>query len=556
MKKAIILIFFILAFSGVSFPISADLGEIGIGAKPLSLGRAYIGDVQDASAVFMNPAGLGSADTFGLMTMTSKLLDEVNYVSLGLSVPMLNKLTLGFGYINATMSGIPLTNLNIISGEVNIVEYGSTDYASSVMYLSLGVPLNVSRGILKNILVGASLKLYNQGFSVTTGSLEGAIGSGLDVDLGLKWTPRDEIALGAVARNVLPSNLGGKFTWKSRAEEGIASSIKIGSSIKVLGKDGLYTRIDKPLLWNTDLEMSTQTNSRPSIWHTGLELLVNPILALRCGVDQSIKAEQSGVGIDNNLTAGVGIKYKGFSFDYAYHQFGEITQNATHFFSLSYKGETETKKPEEIIKEKMQKIISTEIKTKKTLELKKFSDVGDGFWAKDPIEYLATLGIMSGYPDDTFKPLQPMTRAELAALLVKTKGFEVQRPDGDIFPDVNADHWAAPYISVAVRRKYMSGYPDGKFRPWQEISRAEAVVVFSKFAGLTIPEGISSNPFPDITRRHWAAPAISAAKQAGLLEYLSGSDFEPDKVFTRAEAAEIMSKTDFAKDKIKELLKK
>jgi len=80
--------------------------------------------------------------------------------------------------------------------------------------------------------------------------------------------------------------------------------------------------------------------------------------------------------------------------------------------------------------------------------------------------------------------------------------------------------------------------------------------VIDRFAGLAEPLTIDYNPFPDVKKTHWAARSIAVAKQAGLLEYLIGNSFEPDKPFTRAEAAEVISKTDFAKDKIKELLKK
>jgi len=108
-----------------------------------------------------------------------------------------------------------------------------------------------------------------------------------------------------------------------------------------------------------------------------------------------------------------------------------------------------------------------------------------------------------------------------------------------------------------VAKKYMSGYENGKFKPWKIITRDEAVVVLSKFAGLIIPETLSANPYNDVKKNNWAARYISAAKNAGLLEYLSVGEFEPNRAFTRAEAAEIISKMKFAKERIqKELFKK
>jgi len=75
-----------------------------------------------------------------------------------------------------------------------------------------------------------------------------------------------------------------------------------------------------------------------------------------------------------------------------------------------------------------------------------------------------------------------------------------------------------------------------------------------RFDGITAPREVKALPFPDVEIKHWAAPVIAAAKEAGLLEYLVGKNFEPNRELTRAEAAEMLSKTKFGKDKIKELL--
>ncbi len=539
-----IFLFFLLALNS-AHAISADLGEVGVGARPLSLGKAYVGLADDASAVFLNPAGIRENPEMGIVSMTGKMLNDITYVSFAITNPFAFG-SLGLGYINASTSGIPLTTLTTTSTEVLIDQYGVTDYSSSILYLSY------SKDMMKDVYFGGSLKLFSQGFSQDTGSLEGGNGTGLDMDLGVKWKLAKGSSLGIVAQNILPMNMGGKFIWKNGYEESIPSSFKVGTSLKIWGEDGFSEFRGQDLNLNIDSEMS-YNSSRPGVWHAGLEWWPNKVLALRAGVDQKPKATAQGVGVDNNFAGGVGFKYKGFSFDYAYHQYGELSDNASHFFSIGFLGEREPRTLKSSVKEKMEKGIVAELK--QVEGLKKFQDVPDDYWAKDPIEYLATLGIVSGYPDNTFKPDKALTRGELAALLVKAKGFELETITKDVFPDVSYKNWAAPYVDMAVKRKYVSGYPDGKFRPWKEVSRAEAIIVISRFAGLVEPLSLSNNPFPDVQKRHWAARSIAVAKQNGLLEYLSGHDFEPDKPFTRAEAAEVISKTDFAKEKIKDLLK-
>jgi hypothetical protein len=76
----------------------------------------------------------------------------------------------------------------------------------------------------------------------------------------------------------------------------------------------------------------------------------------------------------------------------------------------------------------------------------------------------------------------------------------------------------------------------------------------ARFAQLKEVESVSAPPFPDLSTRHWAAKYIEAAKQAGLLKFLYGRGLSPTLNLTRGEAAEILSKTPFAKNKISELV--
>jgi len=530
--------------------ISADLGDVGVGARPLSLGKAYTGYSRDGSAIFTNPAGLGVDPGFKFMSMTGKLLEDITYVSCGISNPYPLG-TFGVGYVSAGTSGIPLTTLQSYpTGTYEVLPNGSTDYSSSVLYLSYG------REFIKDLSAGGSLKLFNQGFSLNSGSMEGANGSGMDLDLGLNWKFRPGFSAGALLKNILPLSMGGKFTWKRNSiEEGIAASVLLGLEANLLGAAGLYQYREQEVFLTLDAELNP-TLKRPGLWHAGAEWWLTPLIALRAGIDQKAKATESGIGVDNNLTAGLGLKYQGFSFDYAYHQYGELTENTTHFFSLGFTGLSKKSKYQELIEERKEVPKELMPKLKPKTGLKSFLDVPEDYWAAAPISYLATLGILGGYPGDVFKPGDPLTRAELAVILVRAKGFPTAEVTQNLFPDVESTHWAAPYIKVALDRKYVSGYPDGKFDPWKKVTRAEAVVVMLKFAGLTEPLSLNAAPFPDLSKRHWAARAASVAKTAGLLEYLSGKDFEPDRPLTRAEAAEIISKTEFAKEKIEELLKK
>ena len=137
---------------------------------------------------------------------------------------------------------------------------------------------------------------------------------------------------------------------------------------------------------------------------------------------------------------------------------------------------------------------------------------------------------------------------------MKAKGFSVGKEVKVFFGDVPLQSFEAPYISLAVERKYISGYPDGAFRPEKRVTRAEAAAIMSRFAGLYVKNQLKEKPFPYLAADHWAAPAVAAAKGIGLFAYLSGKSFGPDFFLSRAEAAEIISKTPFAKKRIEELI--
>jgi uncharacterized lipoprotein YddW (UPF0748 family) len=112
----------------------------------------------------------------------------------------------------------------------------------------------------------------------------------------------------------------------------------------------------------------------------------------------------------------------------------------------------------------------------------RFSDI-QNHWARLFIEGLANRGIISGFPDGIFRPNQPMSRAEFAAVLQKAFQKPAKRQYVP-FVDVPAKHWAAPAIQKAFETGFMSGYPGNRFRPDASITRME--VLISLVTGLEI----------------------------------------------------------------------
>ena len=121
----------------------------------------------------------------------------------------------------------------------------------------------------------------------------------------------------------------------------------------------------------------------------------------------------------------------------------------------------------------------------------------------------------------------------------------------DPFKDLKADHWAAPYAAAAKPLGIITGYPDGSFKPYRRTTRLEGILMLNRFAG-HVEERAIEKPFLDIPGRHWAIAEITSAKYHGLLKYLRGA-MGPKEPITRAEIAELISQTPLGREEINKL---
>ncbi len=151
----------------------------------------------------------------------------------------------------------------------------------------------------------------------------------------------------------------------------------------------------------------------------------------------------------------------------------------------------------------------------KSYSAARFSDVKPELWCADYIGFTADKGIAAGYANGEFRPDAYITRAEFASLLIEV--LQLQDNAAANFPDVN-DNWAAVSIGKLAKAGYLSGYPDGTFRPNDYITRAEAVKVFNRAYDRT-PElqpdaAKPAMPFTDVAAAHWAYDEIFEAAVA------------------------------------------
>ena len=185
----------------------------------------------------------------------------------------------------------------------------------------------------------------------------------------------------------------------------------------------------------------------------------------------------------------------------------------------------------------------------RVLRIVTFDDIetlyeGKQHWAKSQILLLSTLGIIEGYPDNTFQPDRPISRGELATWIARSRNFKVFAPKEDVFYDVPKEHWRAPYIKAVVDMGIMKGTSKDRFGIEAPISRAEAVGVFLRAYNISKQSLTKKSPFSDITSGAGNAEDIISAFNSGLVIGVPQRNriFEPQRPMKRAEAVLIISR--------------
>ncbi len=173
-----------------------------------------------------------------------------------------------------------------------------------------------------------------------------------------------------------------------------------------------------------------------------------------------------------------------------------------------------------------------------------FADV-ETHWAKGAIESLASKLIVSGRSEETFAPQAQITRAEFAALLVRSLGLSETGSAG--FTDVQDGKWYASAVKTAVSAGMVKGYEDGTYRPYAAVSRQELAVMIGRALEYAGPEAGSSSRTADAftdaaSIAAWAKAAVSGAVDASIVEGLPGGAFAPQQATTRAEAVSMLQR--------------
>ncbi|HAG10221.1 MAG TPA: hypothetical protein DCK76_02255 [Desulfotomaculum sp.] len=173
-----------------------------------------------------------------------------------------------------------------------------------------------------------------------------------------------------------------------------------------------------------------------------------------------------------------------------------------------------------------------------------YTDVPSTYWAFNVITELGEKGIITGYPDGSFKPDSSITRAEFVAILGRALGWEEKAGNPAFSDAAEIPDWARGYIFTAVDKGVIGGYEDNSFRANQPITRLEIVIIIVRALGLGDGAAKSGTlSFSDAAEiPDWAANDIAIAVEQGIATGKPGNVFAPNDNATRAEAASLIAR--------------
>ncbi|MEK3703902.1 S8 family serine peptidase [Paenibacillus sp. FSL R7-0198] len=172
---------------------------------------------------------------------------------------------------------------------------------------------------------------------------------------------------------------------------------------------------------------------------------------------------------------------------------------------------------------------------------KSFEDVAPTHWASEAIKSLSAKHMLTGKTETAFDPQGETTRAEFAALIVRTLGLEVKGNDVP-FGDVSKDAWYADSVAAAYQAGLVQGMTNDKFAPTQTISREEMAVLMMRAYEYQSQSNDTKSAVADYTDEaniaSWAKEAVAKASDLGVMKGSTDGKFKPQNSATRAETAQ------------------
>ncbi|MGO1057644.1 S8 family peptidase [Planococcus sp. FY231025] len=171
-----------------------------------------------------------------------------------------------------------------------------------------------------------------------------------------------------------------------------------------------------------------------------------------------------------------------------------------------------------------------------------FPDVTPANWFGPHISYLFSNNMMSGYSDGSFKPYKEITRGEAMILLGRAQGWDGTKQSTQ-FPDVGPANSASGYIQSAYELGIVSGFSNGSFKPYQSVTRAEMAMLLHNTYEFSY-DASKPMPFSDVTKAMAAYDSIHAITQQGITTGINSTSFGPNQFMNRYSFAVFLARAE------------
>jgi hypothetical protein len=172
----------------------------------------------------------------------------------------------------------------------------------------------------------------------------------------------------------------------------------------------------------------------------------------------------------------------------------------------------------------------------------RFHDLPDTHWSYTYVTYLYCRAIIGGYGDGTFRPHLDSTRGQFVKMLVAGMGWNLYNPVFPTFSDVAPGSPFYEYVETAALRGLLSGYPDGTFRPNNPLTRAQAAKLLTS-AREWPPVNPAEPSFVDVGPGEWSYGYVEAAFARGVIGGYADRTFRPNAHVTRSQLAKMLALT-------------
>ncbi|QTD39452.1 S-layer homology domain-containing protein [Sporosarcina sp. Te-1] len=182
----------------------------------------------------------------------------------------------------------------------------------------------------------------------------------------------------------------------------------------------------------------------------------------------------------------------------------------------------------------------------------KFSDVPQTKHFAEAVESLAERNIIGGYPDGTFKPGNPITRGQAAAIIAKMLELNTDKVKNPGFKDVSPENGYYKAIAALAEKEIIGGYEDGRYGPNDPIKRGQMASILVK--AFDLPRyAIEENPFKDVKNYPYISHSqnILIIYHLGITTGTSATTFSPNASITRGQAAKLLKATEELKPQMK-----